>query len=88
MEGNTNVNNTSVEGTNTSANQQQNKKRNKMNQAVTRQYRKALDDLDDKRTTMDDLLSAHPNMEEYIKTLVRQQIDEMIRRELNQSINS
>lgn len=53
-----------------------------------RQYNKTLDDLNDKRTTMDDLLSAHPNMEEYIKTLVRQQIDEMIRRELNQSINN
>ena len=50
-----------------------------------RQYNKTLDDLNDKRTTMDDLLSAHPNMEEYIKSLVRQQIDEMIKRELNQS---
>lgn len=76
MESNTNVNNGSRQ------------KQSDATKRRNRQYNKTLDDLEDKRTTMDDLLSAHPNMEEYIKTLVRQQIDEMIRRELNQSINS
>lgn len=77
MDSNTNVNNNGTRQKQSDATKRRN-----------RQYNKTLDDLNDKRTTMDDLLSAHPNMEEYIKTLVRQQIDEMIRRELNQSINS
>ena len=77
MDSNTNVNNNGTRQKQSDATKRRN-----------RQYNKTLDDLDDKRATMDDLLSAHPNMEEYIKTLVRQQIDEMIRRELNQSINS
>lgn len=76
---------------NVNSNGNQNPPRQKQSDATkrrNRQYNKTLDDLNDKRTTMDDLLSAHPNMEEYIKTLVRQQIDEMIRREVNQSINN